>query len=67
MWRVAQGRYVGAKAPYVIQPHAPCYVDLLLLDGGSGRCAKLLRPDGVSEREVRKLRSLTCSARDEVF
>ena len=65
--RGPQGRYVGGKAPYVVQPHARAFVDLIMLDGGSGRCASLLRPPGVSELEARKLRSLTCSARNEIF
>jgi hypothetical protein len=34
------------------------------VDGGSGRCDKLLRPDGVSEEEARKLRSKLCLPED---
>ena len=62
-----QGRYTGAKAPLLIQPHAPAYVDIIMLDGGSGRCERFLRPPGVSEKERAKLKSLTCSARMEIF
>lgn len=62
-----QGRYTGAKAPYVLQPGGAAYVDLLMLDGGSGRCDALLRPPGASEKEMRKLKSLTCAARSEIF
>ena len=65
--RGPQGRYTGAKAPYVVQPQAPAYVDLLMFDGGSGRCERFLRPPGTTESERRKLMSLTCSARMEVF
>jgi len=65
--RGPQGRYTGAKAPFVVLPHAPAYVDLLMLDGGSGRCEALLRPPGTSEQERRKIKSLTCSGRSEVF
>ena len=65
--RGPQGRYVGAKAPLVVAPHAPAYVDLIMLDGGSGRCDALLRPPGATESEARKLRSLTCSAKNEIF
>ena len=61
------GRYVGAKAPYVIQPRSPTYWDLILVDGGSGRCEKLLRPPGVSERDAKKLKSLTCSYANEIY
>ena len=62
-----QGRYTGAKAPLLIQPHAPAYVDIIMLDGGSGRCERFLRPPGVSEKDRAKLKSLTCSARMEIF
>jgi peptidylprolyl isomerase len=61
------GRYTGAKAPYVIQPRSPTYWDLILVDGGSGRCEKLLRPPGVSERDAKKLKSLTCSYANEIY
>ena len=40
---------------------------MLMLDGGSGRCEALLRPPGTSEQERRKIKSLTCSGRSEVF
>jgi len=65
--RGPQGRYVGAKAPLLLQPGAPAYVDLIMLDGGSGRCERFLRPPGASEKEMAKLVSLTCSARMEIF
>ena len=61
------GRYVGAKAPYVMQPHEPAYIDLVLVDGGSGRCEKILRPAGVSSKDARKIKSLTCSYAYEIF
>ena len=61
------GRYTGAKAPYVIQPRSPTYWDMILVDGGSGRCEKLLRPPGVSERDAKKLKSLTCSYANEIY
>lgn len=61
------GRYVGAKAPYVIKPGEDAYFDLIMLDGGSGRCEALLRPPGASEAEARKLRSMTCSYKQEIF
>ena len=62
-----QGRYIGTKAPYVIKPGEAAYFDLIMLDGGSGRCEALLRPPGVSEAEARKLRSMTCSYKQEIF
>ena len=61
------GRYTGAKAPLVVQPRSTTYWDLILVDGGSGRCEKLLRPPGVSERDARKLKSLTCSFANEIY
>ena len=54
------GRYTPPKAGYVIKPQAIAYFDLIMLDGGSGRCDKLLRPAGASEPEARKLRSRLC-------
>ena len=60
-------RYVGAKAPFVMQPHEPAYIDLVLVDGGSGRCSSILHPPGVSDKDARKIKSLTCSYKYEVF
>jgi len=60
------GRYVGAKAPYVLKPGATAYVDLLL-DGGSGRCDTLLRPPDLSERDARKIRSLLCQYAEQIY
>jgi len=62
-----QGRYYGAKAPIVLEPNADAYVDVIMFDGGSGRCTKLLRPPGVSEKNARKLKSLTCSRPYEIY
>ena len=61
------GRYTGLKAPYVVQPDEPAYFDLIMLDGGSGRCERFLRPPGMSEKDARKQRSVTCSARMEIY
>jgi hypothetical protein len=38
-----------------------------MLDGGSGRCEAMLRPPGLSEAETAKLKSMTCSSRNEIF
>ena len=40
---------------------------LTRLDGGSGRCESLLRPPGVSEKDARKLKSMTCSSKYEIY
>jgi len=61
------GRFVGAKAPFVLKPGSDAYVDLILVDGGSGRCEALLRPPGVGERDARKLRSLLCEYAEQVY
>ena len=34
--------------------------DLVLVDGGSGRCEDVLHPLGVPEARAQRLRSLTC-------
>ena len=54
------GRFTPAKAGLVIQPGAAAYFDLIMLDGGSGRCDNLLRPKGVSVEDARKRRSKLC-------
>ena len=51
----------------MIRPNEAAYFDLIMLDGGSGRCEALLRPPGASEAEARKLRSMTCSYKQEIF
>lgn len=61
------GRYTGAKAPYVVPPGATAFVDLIMVDAGSGRCERLLRPVGLSEKEAHKRTSLTCSFLYEVY
>ena len=60
-------RYVPAKAPLVVQPGAPAYFDLIMVDAGSGRCDRLLRPQGVSEKDARKIKSMTCSYKMEIY
>ena len=55
------------QAPFVIAPGEAAYFDLIMLDGGSGRCEAMLRPPGLSEAEAAKLKSMTCSSRNEIF
>ena len=54
------GRNQPPYAGYVILPGAPAWFDLILVDGGSGRCEAVLSPPGVPEEQAAKLRSLTC-------
>ena len=58
------GRYTPPKAGFVIKPNAVAYVDVIMLDGGSGRCAELLAPVGLSPEEARKRRSRLCLPED---
>lgn len=60
-------RSTSPKVPFAIKPYAPAYVDLLMFDGGSGRCDSLLRPPGVSERDALGIKSLTCSYKWEMY
>ena len=60
-------RYTGAKAPYVVKPGQPAYVDLIMVDGGSGRCEKILHPPGVSDKDASKIKSMTCSYKYEIY
>ena len=55
------------QAPYVIAPGEAAYFDLIMLDGGSGRCEAMLRPPGLSEAEASKRKSMTCSSANEIF
>ena len=64
---IGKSRFTGLKAPLVIQSNAPAYFDIIMLDGGSGRCESLLRPPGVSEKDARKLKSMTCSSKYEIY
>ena len=36
------------------------YVELNMVDGGSGKCVRTLAPEGVSERGQRALKSISC-------
>ena len=54
------GRYTPPRAGFVIQPNSVAYFDLIMVDGGSGRCAQLLNPSGMSADEARKRRSKLC-------
>lgn len=54
------GRWEGAKAGWALKPHTPAYFDLILVDGGSGRCDRLLRPEGLPAEEAAKRKSLFC-------
>ena len=54
------GRYTPPKAGFTIKPGGTAYFDLVLMDGGSGRCDELLRPKGMSEEEAEGQRSNFC-------
>lgn len=54
------GRYTPPKAGFVIKPDAVAFFDVIMIDGGSGRCEALLAPPGLSEQEARKRRSRLC-------
>jgi hypothetical protein len=42
-------------------------VDVILVDGGSGRCDSILRPAGMSEKDASKRRSLLCEYAEQVY
>jgi len=52
--------YRSDRAGYAVKPNSDVYFDLRMLDGGSGRCDRLLRPPGMKLEDARKLRSPTC-------
>ena len=52
-------RLPGARA-LIVPPDTPVYVDLRMMDGGSGRCDAILRPPGTSEAGAKNLKSISC-------
>ncbi|KAL1521853.1 hypothetical protein AB1Y20_021504 [Prymnesium parvum] len=50
----------GTRGAYLVPPNTDVYVDLRMMDGGSGRCDALLRPPGVSEKGAARLKSISC-------
>ena len=50
----------NSRGAYWIQPNTDVYVDLRMMDGGSGRCDELLRPPGVSAKGAEGLKSISC-------
>lgn len=62
--RLAYGE-AGLKANdrngnYLIPPNTDVYWDLRMMDGGSGQCAQLLHPPGVSDKVSLRLKSISC-------
>ena len=54
------GRTQPPAAGLLIQPGAFAWFDLVLVDGGSGRCEDVLSPLDMPAERAQKLRSLTC-------
>ena len=54
------GHYQAPAAGFVIKPGAFAWVDVIMVDGGSGRCEGVLNPLGVPPERANRLRSLTC-------
>ena len=50
----------GSRGGMLIKPNTDVYVDLRMMDGGSGRCDELLRPPGVSAKGAEGLKSISC-------
>ena len=48
------------RGAYLINPNQDVYVELNMVDGGSGKCDKILRPEGVTAKGAENLKSLTC-------
>jgi len=53
-------RYTPPKAGYVVKPGAFAFFDIILMDGGSGRCDTLLNPPNESEEARSRLRTMNC-------
>eukprot|EP00967_Tisochrysis_lutea_P047600 scaffold57960_cov46-Tisochrysis_lutea.AAC.2 len=50
----------GGRGIYLVKPNEKVYLDVILVDAGTGKCAAILRPPGVTERGARNLKSLSC-------
>jgi hypothetical protein len=62
-----RGHKKSNRVPFAVKPNAPAYFDVIMFDGGSGRCDSLLRPPGVDEQKANLIRSLTCAYRWEIY
>ena len=51
---------VAAPAPRQVPPDEDVYFELNMVDAGSGKCLKVLAPDGVPEKGQRRLKSISC-------
>ena len=45
---------------FAVPPNTPVYWDLRMVDGGSGKCAEILHPPGVSDKVSLRLKSISC-------
>jgi len=52
-------RLEGRRA-MVIEPDTDVYYDINMVDGGTGKCERVLRPRGVSEAGAQRLKSISC-------
>ena len=48
------------KGAFLVEPGQDVYFELNMVDGGSGRCVRVLAPEGVSEAGQRRLKSISC-------
>ena len=55
-----EGLRLPGKKFLIVPPNAEVFVDLRMVDGGSGKCDKILRPEGVTAKGAENLKSLTC-------
>lgn len=50
----------GGRGIYLVPPGETVFLDVVMIDAGTGKCAAILRPEGVTEMGARRLKSLSC-------
>ncbi|KAL1510399.1 hypothetical protein AB1Y20_006708 [Prymnesium parvum] len=54
------GLQFPGKRVMAVEPDTDVFYDINMVDGGSGKCDKVLRPPGVNEAGARRLKSISC-------
>ena len=55
-----EGLRFGNSKVYAVSPNTDVFFDIRMVDGGSGRCDKILHPPGVSDKVSLRLKSISC-------
>jgi hypothetical protein len=50
----------GGRGIYLVPPGNTVFLDVVMVDAGTGKCAAILRPKGVTKTGAKRLKSLSC-------